>query len=240
MTTEWRGNFSFSFIMEKMIKIVIAAGGALAGLSYAAYKHFKTDGQGSKKSLGSFVVWGRPNAGKTTFINRLRGAPPASSEKEATTSKKVYSNIQLADLRGGPFIVDEIIDMPGTDDRRQDWIRLVQTKDHVFYIVNLERASERDYEAAVRSDVKVTINALNDSDKKDKRIHLIFSHLDKSKWSTRDPADVGNIIQDDNFIRQVYESMETQEVSGYIYTANLMGESSFMQLLQSIVDDCQA
>lgn len=225
--------------MEKMIKIVFAAGGALAGLGYAAYKHFKTDDQSSKKSLGSFVVWGRPNAGKTTFINRLRGVPPASSEKEATTSKKVYSNIRLTDFGDGPLIVDEIIDMPGTDDRRQDWVRLVQAKDHVFYIVNLERASERNYAAAVRSDVKVTINALKESDKKDKRIHLIFSHLDKSKWSTRDPADVGNIIQDDDFIRQVYESMEAEGVAGYVYTANLMDKAGFMKLLQSIVNDCR-
>lgn len=221
-----------------MIKIIVAAGSAFAALGYAAYKHFKTDDQVSKNSLGSFVVWGRPNAGKTTFINRLRGAPPASSEKEATTSRKVYSNIQLADLRGGPFMVDEIIDMPGTDDRKQDWIRLVQTKDHVFYIVNLERASERTYAAAVRSDVKVTINALTESDKKDKRIHLIFSHLDKSKWSARNPADVGNLLQDDDDVRQLYESMEA--VSGYVYIANLMDKASFAQLLQSIVNDCQA
>lgn len=214
--------------------IITVLGGVVVA---SLVKYTSRDKSESIVNLGTFAVWGRPNAGKTTFIKRLRSIPLVSDQKEATTSTSRYSKVKLTGVQGGTFMIDEIRDMPGTDDRRKDWLELVQNTDHVFYLVNLFDASERSHAAAVRLDVRDTIAALERATKKNKRIHLIFSHLDKSKWSAQNPAEVNNKLQADDDIRLLCES--TGSVSGYVYSANLMDENSFQRLIQSIVNDCQ-
>lgn len=214
---------------------------AIAGLAVSAYFKFRREKKPQalpEVHLGSFAVWGRPNAGKTTFINMLRGVAPASGKKGATTSRTNYPAVKLPPMQGVSFIVNKIVDMPGTDDRKKDWLQLVQEEAHVFYIVNLVRASEQPYAAALKSDINATITALEQSKKQmGKRIHLICSHLDKSKWSTHEPADVNNVIQEDGDFRVLYESM--RGVAGYVYSADLTDKDSFQSLLQSIVNDCK-
>lgn len=190
--------------------------------------------------LGSFVVWGRPNVGKTTFIARLRGENLDPAKKSATTSRAVYTDVKVDDLKGGNYLISEIVDMPGTEDRLNDWLKAVAEKDHVFYMINLSRSGDAGYVSRIREDVKATIKALRDSNKKEKgrRIHIIASHVDESKWKDEDVAQVNNILQDDPEMRLLYESLE--DVSGYVYCADLTNEVSFKRLLQSIVDDCES
>ncbi|WP_281170955.1 GTPase domain-containing protein [Curvibacter lanceolatus] len=181
-------------------------------------------------------MWGRPNSGKTTFISQLRGEHVQLAEKKATTSRVTYKDVKLR--LAAEFVVESIVDMPGTDDRLDDWRELVAKGDHVFYLLNISRTDDAGYVAAVRTDLKATIEALNKSSKGRKRINIIASHVDQSKWNTVDVAQVNNVLQEDPVIRRMYESMEG--VKGYVYSANLTDPASFKRLLQSIVDDLQA
>lgn len=135
-------------------------------------------------------------------------------------------------------MVDEIIDLPGTQDRLSAWLKYVVDKKHVFYVIDLSRINDNEYNLSVRSDLKKTIEALRNSNKEKKRINIIASHVDKSKWSHIDAANINNEIQEDPFIRKVCESLE--DVTGYVYSANLMNDQSFKQLMQSIANDCQS
>lgn len=227
-----------------MLPFIVAGVAALGAVAYKLYSD--RDGSSSKpqnaehappaQRLGSFVIWGRPNSGKTTFITQLRGQKNDPATKQATTSRTTYSNVELP--LSTKCVVDSIVDMPGTDDRLDDWRALVEKGDHVFYLLNLSRIDDASYVAAVRTDLKTTIEALNKSVKSRKRINIIASHVDESQWKTIDAAQVNNVLQEDAVIRRMYESMDG--VKGYVYSADLTDPASFKRLLQSIVDDCQA
>ncbi|MEO2278849.1 GTPase [Pseudoalteromonas pernae] len=186
------------------------------------------------KSLGSFVVWGRPDSGKTTFIYRLRGEEPPV-EKEATDSKKKNEEVILDFLNGEPLVIDEIADMPGNQDFRDKWRQMVIEKDHVFYLINLEKLSDVDYLTQVRFDVKDTVLALENSEKIDKRINFIATHLDRSQWKDIERSKVNNVMNDDMVIRQIREARG--EVKGYLYSVNLMDKKDFEKLMQDVVND---
>jgi GTPase Era involved in 16S rRNA processing len=226
-----------------MLPFIVAGVAALGAVAYKIYKDsddsssylLPTNANLSTRRLGSFVIWGRPNSGKTTFISQLRGQAIQSADKQATTARTTYSNVELQ--LSAKLVVDSIVDMPGTDDRLDDWRELVEKGDHVFYLLNLSRTDDAGYAAAVRTDLKATIEALNKSSKGRKRINIIASHVDQSKWKTVDAAQVNNVLQEDPVIRRMYESMEG--VKGYVYSANLTEATSFKRLLQSIVDDFQ-
>lgn len=223
-----------------MLPIIIGAGVLTAVAGAATYKYIKSREKNSEpetppRSLGSFLIWGRPNVGKTTFVNQLRGSTVGLKRKIATESRTVYSDIRLNDLKGGPFVVDKIVDMPGNQDRLDDWLNLVSSDGHVFYLVNLSRLNEGKYSSRVKEDVKATLEALRKSSKARKRINIIASHLDASKWANEDASQVNNVLQEDPEMRLLYESLG--DVSGYIYSADLTDPASFNRLLQSIVND---
>lgn len=227
-----------------MLPFIVAGVAALGAVAYKVYsnradsstKSPRTSPNPPARRLGSFVIWGRPNSGKTTFISQLRGEPIQLVEKKATTSRTTYKEVKLR--LAAELVVESIVDMPGTDDRLDDWRELVSKGDHVFYLLNISRTDDAGYVAAVRTDLKATIEALNKSSKGRKRINIIASHVDQSKWNTVDAAQVNNVLQEDPVIRRMYESMEG--VKGYFYSANLTDPTSFKRLLQSIVDDLQA
>lgn len=138
-------------------------------LHTAAYQYFSKDEEPKKpehKSLGTFVLWGRPNAGKTTFIARLRGESPDLKGKIATTSRTVYSDVQLTAIKGKSLKIDKIVDMPGTDDRLNDWLEMVVTGANIFYMVDLSRVNSKDYAMLVKKDLLATVDALNKSEKR--------------------------------------------------------------------------
>jgi len=227
-----------------MLKFIIAGAAALSAVAYKVYsdsagsstKPPPTSPTPTARRLGSFVIWGRPNSGKTTFISQLRGEPIQLVEKKATTSRTTYKDVKLR--LAAEWVVDSIVDMPGTDDRLDDWRELVAKGDHVFYLLNLSRTDDAGYVAAVRTDLKATIEALRKLPKGRKRINIIASHVDQSKWNNVDAAQVNNVLQEDPVIRRMYESMEGAK--GYVYSANLTDPTSFKLLLQSIVDDLHA
>lgn len=213
----------------------------IALAKYGYDKYSKRDGNKSHtvekpKSLGKFAIWGRPNAGKTTFIRRLLGKS-ITSQKEATTARDPYTSIPIVEVSGRKYQINEISDMPGTTDRKQSWLELVQSHQHVFYMINLALASNNaDYRAAVRSDLKETVSALQKSEKKVKRLNIIASHIDMTALKDIDPAEITNRLQSDDEFCLLYESIEG--VAGYVYAVNLIDETSFNRLLESIIKDC--
>lgn len=235
-----------------MIPFIIAGVVVAAGAG-AAYKYFTKNDEPKKpsnsqpqpttKTLGTFVIWGRPNVGKTTFIARLRGETPSPEAKTATTAKTIYTNIPLGRVIGKPVVIEKIIDMPGTEDRLNDWLEMAtQKKNHVFYMVDLSRITQKNYAAAISKDLTATVKAMNNlAEKERKRIHILCTHVDESDWKDlQDDADVGNKIQSDENIRYIYESLDENGVAGYFYYANLTNNASFQRLIQSIVNDCNA
>lgn len=224
----------------------IAAAVALVGGGVAIYKYFTSDNDQPKqdsgpvaRSLGTFVIWGRPDVGKTTLIARLRGLEPAPKVKITTPHRSVYLNVVLNGLHEGPWYLSKIVDMPGTEDRLKDWLSMVATDAHVFYMIDLSRIDEVAYVSRVKLDVAETVKALGASTKAKKRINIIASHVDASKWGgKKNDPNLNNILQSDPEMRALYESLS--DVSGYIYSADLTDKASFLRLLQSIVNDCRA
>lgn len=217
---------------------LIAVGVAAVAAGTAAWKTYQSyTTQGHKAivgtKLGKFTIWGRPNAGKTTFVNRLVKDIGPASKKEGTTGQKVYKDVKFS-AAGQQYLIDEIRDMPGTIDRQSDWLESVKTHDHVFYLFNSSN-EDRNYLAQVRDDISKAVETLKNCTKSDKRLHIIASHVDQSRFKEIDPAEVNNVLQeDDNFIR-LYQS--TAGVSGYVYAVNLTSDENSRMLMESIMRD---
>jgi GTPase SAR1 family protein len=212
--------------------------GLVAGVGIAIYKKYNNSQDKAVPvaavSIGKFAIWGRPNAGKTTFINRLLGKTTDSQRKEATTAKTVYKDIPFIKIAGADYKINEIVDMPGTQDRRGDWLELVKSHEHVFYLLNLAR-TDSPYMSEVRKDLSETVRALRASGKSIKRINIIASHVDESSWKNINPAEINNILQNDDDFRKLYETIDG--VAGYVYAANLTDTENFQRLIESVVKD---
>lgn len=227
-----------------MIPFIV--GGAVALISAGTYIYktitstsvVVTPTPAAPMSLGRFAIWGRPNAGKSTFIGRLIGKPIPAGQKQATTTRTIHRNIPTYEVDGKKVRIDEIVDMPGTKDRLEDWRDLVRSHDHVFYIINLARLDELGYQADVRFDLRETVEALKKSSKLVKRLHIISSHVDESRWKSLSAAEVNNVLLNDDEFCKLYESKDG--VAGYVYAANLTEASSFQRLIESIVKDSYA
>lgn len=224
-----------------MIQFIIG-GVAVAAAGIAAYKKYKSSRGKSGNvavpvSLGRFAIWGRPNVGKSTFIGELIHRPIPPGEKTATGSRRIYREIPLIRVDDQNYRVTEIVDMPGTNDRIEDWLDLVRSHEHVFYLLNLS-CTEQDYKAAVRLDLKSTVDALKDLSKAAKRLHIVATHVDESVWKDQDAGQINNILQSDPDFRKLYELIGDR--AGYVYAANLTNKQSFNRLLECIVRDCHA
>jgi GTPase Era involved in 16S rRNA processing len=216
-----------------------AAAVAVGKVVHTAYQRFSK----KEKTLGTFIVWGLPDTGKSTFISIVLGKPHAPrSAKEATTSAKVYKDEIIRGLEQGPQKVEKITDLPGTNDRLGYWLQEVKDKEvqetkNVFYLVNLARFREPTYMSSVRFHIKKTLEAMA-SNTSTKRLNIIGTHLDQSEWKGVASEKVNNELQGDDAFRELYES--TNQVAGYVYAANLTDQSSAKNLLQSITNDILA
>lgn len=221
-----------------MIPIIIA-GVVLAAAGTVVYRKLNSSTvepvpQPPAVSLGRFAIWGRPNSGKTTFLTQLFGEPVDPTIKKSTTARTVYRNVLV---HNGRYKIDEIVDMPGNDDRRADWLAVVRSHEKIFYLINF--ANEKPaYLASVRADLFDTVEAIRKSPAPGRRLHIIATHMDESPLKDADPAEVNNILQADANFRRLYES--TGDVGGYVYAVNMTDRSSFERLLESIVKDVDA
>lgn len=220
------------FIVAGVVGVAALAGGIY---KYASSKKPAGETKGPK-SLGGFAVWGQPETGKTTFIARLRGVDP-TGEKEQTTSLRRFGKFEVKGLDGGPYEIQELVDMPGSKDRLNDWLDQVASKKHIFYIVNLAKVADESYRRKVKFDIEKTVEKLAGSDSKGKRVNIIGTHLDKSEWRSVDVARVNNTILQDPSMREVRELFGS--VAGYVYSVNLMDKKSASRLLQDIANDSQ-
>lgn len=229
------------------IPIAIAAAAAVAtvgGAAAAVYKSYKNKksqkedaarSAAAKHELGSFVVWGRPGSGKTTFITRLRNEPPRH-QKQPTTKIEKHPDVRLSFLEMGDYVVKFIDDIPGTVDRLSFWHERVKECDHVFYIVDLHRlTTDASYKVHVGNDIKGAVKCLQEVVGKDKRINIIATHVDRSKWKDAPAAEVNNKLSEDDLFREIYEL--AGDVKGYVYVANLLDDKSAKELLKSVVGD---
>lgn len=220
--------------------LIGGAAAILTGVGAAIYKYCwedESNAAATTVSLKRFAIWGRPDVGKTTFIARLRGRPVDAGRKEASTSRQVYKDIPPISLDEKSYLIDEIVDMPGNKDRFADWLKLVSEYEHVFYLVNLARTGDTDYQAGVRYDLKETMEELRRCQKDDKKLHIIVSHIDESHLKNVNPNEINNALHQDEVVRQFYE--QVHGVKSYLYAANLVNEENFRQLIQSIVRDTQ-
>lgn len=215
---------------------------AAGSVGYGAYKYFQDD---EPIDLGKFAIWGRPNVGKTTFIQQLL-EKPISNDKAQTTGKKVWSKeIPIKNVDGKEYKIEEIIDMPGTDDRFNDWLELAVKCKNIFYIVDLSRwciiDNENKYNVRVTLDITGTIQEIKDcSGSGARNLNIIFSHIDKSKWQGVPLANIVTELQEEGNIRNIFEEMKDSGVAGYGYAVNLTDETSFKQLINDLIRDRNA
>lgn len=218
---------------------LIALGAAVVGASYGAYKYFspKEDPKPSNlpKNLGDFATWGQPDTGKTTFITRLRGLEP-TIKKESTYSAKRISKFEITGQDGQKYEVQEIFDLPGLEDRLNDWLTQVESRKNIFYIINLTNLENESYLRNVKKDIQATVEKIKSTTNKNKRVNIIGTHLDQSKWKGHDPARVNNEILQDDCMREIREYFG--DVAGYVYSANLTDKNSSNRLIQDIINDC--
>jgi GTPase involved in cell partitioning and DNA repair len=222
---------------------LIIAGVAVTGLATAAATYYRKRGQNQNQQtentpipLGDIAVWGRPDAGKTTFISCLRGIHP-SGEKEQTGSIKRYGKFEITSRDGRIYGVPGLCDIPGGPDRLENWLAAVESRKHIFYILSLAKLEDSEYLRNVRTEIEHTVKRLNDK-AKDKRIHVIGAHLDNSKWKDFEPARVRETILQDDTIREIREHFG--KGAGYFYASNLLDRGSAMQLIEDIINDCSA
>lgn len=229
--------------MNPFILVGVAISG-LAGAATAYYKHAKDKKKKSENApngptpLGDFAIWGQPDTGKTTFISCMRGTIPASDTKEQTTSIKRYSKFKVSSRNGQIYEVQELLDMPGGEDRLNNWLIEVGTRKHILYIISLAKLGDSAYLRRVRSDIAHTLERLKSAKKEGKRIHIIGAHLDNSKWKDFEPARVKEMILQDDGIREIREHFGV--VAGYFYAANLLNPESANRLIEDIINDCAA
>lgn len=223
-----------------MPRLIVGCVVGLAALAGGVYKYAtskESPGEVEKpKNLGSFAVWGQPDTGKTTFTARLRGLEPAG-EKEQTSSIRRFGKLELKGLNGGPYEIQELVDMPGNKDRLNDWLALAASKKNVFYIINLARLADDGYRRKVRGDIEKTVERLASAKVDGKKVNIIGTHLDSSEWGAVDVARVNNTILQSQHMREVRELFGN--VAGYVYSANLMDKNSATRLLQDIANDCK-
>lgn len=216
---------------EKIILPFIIAGVVVTVASgVAAYKKYL-----SPIAVGRFAIWGREDVGKTTFVKRLLGRP-VPAQKEGTSAHRIYKNIPIVAIDGVTYRISEIVDMPGTRDRRAAWQQLVQSHEHIFYLVNIANR-QGSYLASVKADLKATRDAMESPLKKDKRLHIVATHVDESTFCDTDIAQLNNVLQKDEDFCLLYESIG--ERAGYVYAVNLTNEASFRRLIESVLIDSQ-
>lgn len=228
-----------------MLPFIIGGIAVAAAVSVGTtiYKRFSGD-EDKIESLGSFAIWGRPDSGKTTFVYRIQ-QKATPKIKEATSSKKVFKDIKPILIENMKFKVDEITDLPGTEDRKNTWIDLVQHKNHVFYLVNLSRLSDKKYLSEVKNDLKISTEAISAFKTNIKPIHIIGTHLDESDFEGISGADVNNKLQENSEIRAIFESIKhlgdelknSDGMKGFLYSVNLTDLSSFNTLIENIIND---
>ena len=192
--------------------------------------------------LGGVAVWGQPDTGKTTFISRLRGNTPGD-EKTQTTSRKMYKNIEGQTSEDFCYRIDELVDIPGSRDRLNDWLKEVGDKSNIFYVVDLSKLNDNAYRSKVNFDIGKTIEKIEADfiaggrgDAHIKKVSIIGTHLDKSPWAAVAACDANNVIADSDQMRSIYDAFG--EVKGVIYSVNLMDNKSANQLIQDIINDC--
>lgn len=206
----------------------------LVGLGAVVAKWFSSD---EKIKLKGFAVWGQADTGKTTFISCLRGKVPTSNKKEQTSSLHRYEKFDISDSDGKVYEVEELSDMPAGKDRLNSWLEEVEKRKHIFYIIDLSRLEDDNYCRRVNLDIDATVNKLKKSNKGTKSIHIIGTHLDKSKWKNFEPERVREpLLQDDN-VRKIREGFG--DAAGFFYAANLLDESSATRLILDIINDCK-
>jgi len=223
-----------------MLPFIVAGVVGVAAVVGGVYKYATSnkadDSSEEIKKLGSFAVWGQPDTGKTTFIARLRGLEP-KVDKEQTTSLKRYSAFNLRGVDGGAYEVRGLVDMPGSKDRLNDWLKEALLSDHVFYVVDLSRVHDQEYFRKVKYDVAQTVDCLASSAEGNKKVNIIGTHLDASEWKSVDAVRVNNVVIQDQRMRELSELFG--KVAGYVYSVNLTDDKSSSRLLQDIANDCE-
>src|SRR5690606_2344277 len=188
--------------------------------------------------LGGFAIWGRPDSGKTTFISQLLEKQVSPLGKSASLSNRLYKNVPVKEIDEDRYRISQVADMPGTKDRLADWLDLVAKKDnHVFYLVDLSRIDQKEYFDGAIYDLKKTYESVVSSAYPKKKIHIVGSHLDKSKWKDEDLARVNNEVIGDSVFRRLYESAGGVDANGYVYVANLTDKNEFNRILRGIIRD---
>ncbi|MBA4722971.1 MAG: 50S ribosome-binding GTPase [Alcanivorax sp.] len=216
-----------------------AAATAVATGVISLYRKRKSRPPNEPIELGSFAIWGRQNAGKTTFIKQILNQS-IPSEKVGTMAKEAYEKIPEKQVDGKTFKINRITDMPGSKDRKDDWLKLFSTHDHVFYIINVAFRPDKKSKqiAAALSDLEDAAQEALKSENSRKSINIIASHIDKSEWASLERSEINNKLQEDPFFREILEELKRKGVAGYLYSADLTDKSSFDYLIESIIKDC--
>jgi len=228
-----------------IIAAVVATASAVGASGYATYKYF-TDDEPKKEpenkviNLGRFAIWGHADVGKTTFIQQLREVP-LSNKKSQTTSRRAFEDIPEKIVNGNRYKIEKIVDMPGVFDRFDDWLKIAVEYESISYLVDLSRWDNHEdsdsYVIGVGVDIEKTVSALSVFKDTKRRLNIIFTHLDKSKWADVETARVVNTLHKVSSIRKLYEGMNNSAVAGYIYSVNLINKESFSTLISDIISD---
>lgn len=231
------------------IVAAVAVVSAVSSGVYAAYKYYADDDEPKKEpedevvNLGRFAIWGHPDVGKTTFINQLL-EKPITTKKEQTSGKRIWDNIPIKTVHDKKYKINRITDMPGNDDRFNDWLNLVIESENIFYLVDLSKwctsINNGEYILKVETDIERTIEVMSELDDKKKKLNIIFTHLDRSKWQDLLSSHVVNELNKEINIRKLYEVMKRGKVAGYVYAANLTSSVSFKKLVDDLISDSHA
>ena len=164
---------SFPMIAPLIIWGIYAGVAGLFGIG--TYSLFKKE----KNKLG---ILGMPGAGKTRFLCHLRGKH--YSEKQ--TEKEQYEPFTYTKRDGKKIAIDKGEDIGGTDQYIDEYERIINESDVIFYFLNIYKylyGNNIDYVRYCNMRLELVHSCSQIKDNNINNVILVGSHLDKCNES---------------------------------------------------------
>ena len=167
---------SFPMIAPLLWGLYAGLATGLAGLvGVRAHSLFKKE----KNKLG---ILGMPRAGKTRFLCNLRGEPYIGKQ----TEKEQYEPFTYTKRDGKKIAIDKGEDIGGTDQYIDEYERIINESDVIFYFLNIYKylyGNNIDYVRYCNMRLELIYGFIQNPNNSINKVVLVGSHIDRCNES---------------------------------------------------------